>query len=81
MICAILCLASLTTNVDDVSVVVLFMFCKHVLICFNPHTGLTENLLQKQLTDNDEVVEKLFSEVSGLEDFPKLRNPQVDTSV
>ncbi|XP_041800433.1 testis-expressed protein 11 [Chelmon rostratus] len=39
---------------------------------------LTENLLQKQLTDNDEVVEKLFSEVSGLEDFPKLRNPQLE---
>ncbi|XP_056238107.1 testis-expressed protein 11 isoform X4 [Seriola aureovittata] len=33
---------------------------------------LTENLLQKQQTDYDEVIEKLFSEVSGLEDFPKI---------
>ncbi|XP_037636725.1 testis-expressed protein 11 [Sebastes umbrosus] len=39
---------------------------------------LTENLLQKQPTDHDEVIEKLFSEVSGLEDFPKIPNPQLE---
>ncbi|KAI4818716.1 hypothetical protein KUCAC02_004018 [Chaenocephalus aceratus] len=40
--------------------------------------GLTENLLQKQTTDYDQVIEKLFSEVSGLEDFPKIPNPQLE---
>ncbi|KAL3044688.1 hypothetical protein OYC64_013047 [Pagothenia borchgrevinki] len=40
--------------------------------------GLTENLLQKQTTDYDQVIEKLFSEVSGLEDFPKITNPQLE---
>lgn len=44
-------------------------------------TGLTGNLLQKQPTDFDEAIEKLFSEVSGLEDFPKISDPQVDKSV
>ncbi|XP_010784460.1 testis-expressed sequence 11 protein [Notothenia coriiceps] len=40
--------------------------------------GLTENLLQKQRTDYDQVIEKLFSEVSGLEDFPSIPNPQLE---
>ncbi|XP_070769573.1 testis-expressed protein 11 [Enoplosus armatus] len=39
---------------------------------------LTENLLQKQPEDYDEVIEKLFSEVSGLEDFPKILDPQLE---
>ncbi|XP_044061463.1 testis-expressed protein 11 isoform X2 [Siniperca chuatsi] len=39
---------------------------------------LTETLLQKHLTDYDEVIEKLFSEVSGLEDFPKIPDPQLE---
>ncbi|XP_038555989.1 testis-expressed protein 11 isoform X2 [Micropterus salmoides] len=39
---------------------------------------LTENLLQKHLTDYDEVIEKLFSEISGLEDFPKIPDPQLE---
>ncbi|XP_034147604.1 testis-expressed protein 11 isoform X2 [Esox lucius] len=33
---------------------------------------LTEHLLQKQLTNPDEVIEKLFCEISVLEDFPKV---------
>ncbi|XP_071773210.2 testis-expressed protein 11 [Centroberyx gerrardi] len=41
-------------------------------------TCLTENLLKKQQTDYDEVIEKLFSEISGLEDFPKLLDPQLE---
>ncbi|KAF3838575.1 hypothetical protein F7725_010343 [Dissostichus mawsoni] len=40
--------------------------------------GLTDNLLQKQTTEYDQVIEKLFSEVSGLEDFPKIQNPQLE---
>ncbi|XP_018515719.1 testis-expressed protein 11 isoform X2 [Lates calcarifer] len=48
-------------------------------ICFTlEHSGLTENLLQKQHTNYDEVIEKLFSEVSGLEDFPKIPNPEFE---
>ncbi|XP_069027812.1 testis-expressed protein 11 [Embiotoca jacksoni] len=39
---------------------------------------LTEKLLQKQLTDYDEVIDKLFSEVSGLEAFPKIPHPQLE---
>ncbi|XP_034739537.1 testis-expressed protein 11 isoform X1 [Etheostoma cragini] len=39
---------------------------------------LTENLLQRKLTDYDEVIEKLFSEVSCLEDFPKITDPQLE---
>ncbi|XP_076594984.1 testis-expressed protein 11 [Chaetodon auriga] len=39
---------------------------------------LTENLLQKQPIDYDEVIEKLFSEVSGREDFPKILDPQLE---
>ncbi|XP_067374256.1 testis-expressed protein 11 [Channa argus] len=38
---------------------------------------LTESLLQKSLRDCDEVIEKLFSEVSGLEDCPKIPDPQL----
>ncbi|XP_049898404.1 testis-expressed protein 11 [Epinephelus moara] len=40
--------------------------------------GLTENLLQKQSTGYDEVIEKLFSEVSGPEDCPKIPDPQLE---
>ncbi|XP_059202735.1 testis-expressed protein 11 isoform X2 [Centropristis striata] len=40
--------------------------------------SLIENLLQKQSTDYDEVIEKLFSEVSGLEVFPKIPDPQLE---
>ncbi|KAM9356520.1 testis-expressed protein 11 [Symphorus nematophorus] len=40
--------------------------------------GLTENLQLKQLTDYDEVIEKLYSEVSGLENFPKIPDPQLE---
>ncbi|KAM3867286.1 LOW QUALITY PROTEIN: testis-expressed protein 11 [Diretmus argenteus] len=39
---------------------------------------LTENLLQKQQTDYNEVIEKLFSEVSGLEDSTKILDPQIE---
>lgn len=49
------------------------------LFCFYPNKGLTEHLLQKHLTDYEEVIQKLFSEVSGLEEFPKISDPQVDT--
>ncbi|XP_011478279.2 testis-expressed protein 11 isoform X3 [Oryzias latipes] len=38
---------------------------------------LTENLQQKDLTDCDEVIEKLFSEVSGLDSFLKIPDPQI----
>ncbi|TNN64396.1 Testis-expressed sequence 11 protein [Liparis tanakae] len=40
--------------------------------------GLTDNLLHKQPTDYDEVIEKLFSEVSGLKDFPKVPDQQLE---
>ncbi|CAI5652500.1 testis-expressed protein 11 isoform X1 [Oreochromis niloticus] len=40
--------------------------------------SLTELLLQKQLTDYDEVIEKLFSEVPGLEAMPKIPDPQLE---
>ncbi|XP_042348716.1 testis-expressed protein 11 [Plectropomus leopardus] len=39
---------------------------------------LTDSLLQKQPTDYDEVIEKLFSEVSGPEDLPKIPDPQLE---
>ncbi|XP_070818710.1 testis-expressed protein 11 [Chaetodon trifascialis] len=39
---------------------------------------LTENLLQKQPIDYDEAIEKLFSEVSDLDDFPKVLDPQLE---
>ncbi|KAM4621900.1 testis-expressed protein 11 [Polymixia lowei] len=40
--------------------------------------GLTETLLQKQQLDHNEIIEKLFSEISGLEDFPKPLDPQLE---
>uniref|UniRef100_A0A673ACF7 Protein ZIP4 homolog n=1 Tax=Sphaeramia orbicularis TaxID=375764 RepID=A0A673ACF7_9TELE len=43
--------------------------------------GLTENLLQKQLVDNDEVIEEFFSEISSIKDFPKILDPQVFTQL
>ncbi|XP_017263704.1 testis-expressed protein 11 [Kryptolebias marmoratus] len=39
---------------------------------------LTENLLQKQLTDYGEVIEELFSEVSGLDLFTKILDLQLE---
>ncbi|XP_068445351.1 testis-expressed protein 11 [Clinocottus analis] len=39
---------------------------------------LTDNLLHKQPADYDEVIETLFSEVSGLEGFPKIPDPQLE---
>uniref|UniRef100_A0A8D3B093 Protein ZIP4 homolog n=1 Tax=Scophthalmus maximus TaxID=52904 RepID=A0A8D3B093_SCOMX len=39
---------------------------------------LIENLLQKQQADYDEVIETLFSQVSGLEDSPKTPDPQFE---
>ncbi|XP_030595756.1 testis-expressed protein 11 isoform X4 [Archocentrus centrarchus] len=39
---------------------------------------LTELLLQKQLTDYDEMIEKLFSAVPGLEALPKMPDPQLE---
>ena len=50
-------------------------------MCFCSYTGLTENLLQKHQSDYEEVIEKLFSEVSGPEDLPKIPDPQVETCV
>ncbi|KAL6117423.1 tex11 [Pungitius sinensis] len=41
-------------------------------------TCFTENLLHKQSTDYDEVIEKLFSEVSALKGFPKIPDPQLE---
>ncbi|XP_026186381.1 testis-expressed protein 11 [Mastacembelus armatus] len=40
--------------------------------------NLTENLQQKQPADYENVIEKLFSEVSGLEEFPKSPDPQLE---
>ncbi|XP_023142768.1 LOW QUALITY PROTEIN: testis-expressed protein 11 [Amphiprion ocellaris] len=39
---------------------------------------LTEKLQQKQLTDCEEVIEKLFSEVSGPDALPKILDPQLE---
>ncbi|XP_076005392.1 testis-expressed protein 11 [Genypterus blacodes] len=39
---------------------------------------LTETLLQKEQTDFDDVIEKLFSEVSGLEGFPKIQDSELE---
>uniref|UniRef100_UPI0037E95F5D testis-expressed protein 11 n=1 Tax=Semicossyphus pulcher TaxID=241346 RepID=UPI0037E95F5D len=39
---------------------------------------LTERLQQTQQTNYDEVIEKLFSDVSGLEDFPQIPDPQLE---
>ncbi|CAG5989959.1 unnamed protein product [Menidia menidia] len=40
--------------------------------------SLTEKLLQKHFSDYDEVIEKLFSEVSAKETFPKTADPQIE---
>uniref|UniRef100_A0A672HDR7 Protein ZIP4 homolog n=1 Tax=Salarias fasciatus TaxID=181472 RepID=A0A672HDR7_SALFA len=40
--------------------------------------GLTDNLLQNQPEDYDEEIEKIFSEVSDLETFPKIQDPQLE---
>ena len=55
--------------------------CQHVLILFCSHAGLADKLLQKQQADYNEVIEKIFAEVSGLEDHLKILDPQVYTSV
>eukprot|EP00064_Thunnus_orientalis_P006140 superscaffoldBa00000626_g6156 len=39
---------------------------------------LTDKFLQKQQTDYSEVIEKIFSEVSGLEDSTKILDPQLE---
>lgn len=84
VICAIPCQTSLTTVIDELSAAVCCLV--HVLstcpdFFFLTYTGLTENLLQTEPADFDEVIEKLFGEVSALEDFPKITDPQVDLSV
>lgn len=48
---------------------------------FCSYAGLTETLLQKEQTDHDEVIEKLFSEVSCPEGFSGIPAQQVDTGV
>ncbi|KAM7417453.1 hypothetical protein PAMA_017210 [Pampus argenteus] len=40
--------------------------------------GLTDRLLQKQQTDYNEVIENIFSEVSGLEEYSKILDPQLE---
>ncbi|XP_075902690.1 testis-expressed protein 11 [Nelusetta ayraudi] len=40
--------------------------------------SLTGDLLQKQTTDYEEVIENLFSKVRGLEDCPKIPDPQLE---
>lgn len=73
---------SLFTSEDNMSTVTLFVSCQRLfLLTFFKYTGLTELLLQKQLTDYDEVIEKLFSEVPGLEAMPKIPDPQVDKNM
>uniref|UniRef100_A0A3P8X9W7 Protein ZIP4 homolog n=1 Tax=Esox lucius TaxID=8010 RepID=A0A3P8X9W7_ESOLU len=47
-------------------------YYSRAIIWFCAIQGLTEHLLQKQLTNPDEVIEKLFCEISVLEDFPKV---------
>ncbi|KAG8003938.1 Testis-expressed protein 11, partial [Nibea albiflora] len=48
------------------------------VLIFSTYTGLTENLLQREPADFDEVIEKLFCEVSALEDFLKITDPQLE---
>lgn len=50
---------------------------KAVLINIWLSADLTEHLLQKQMTNYDEVIEKLFSEASDLENFPQIQDPVV----
>ncbi|TKS72229.1 Testis-expressed protein 11 [Collichthys lucidus] len=72
-----MCQTSLTTIIDEVSAAVCCLV--HVLsTCPDFYTGLTENLLQTEPADFDEVIEKLFGEVSALEDFPKITDPQLE---
>ncbi|KAM7000011.1 testis-expressed protein 11 [Tautogolabrus adspersus] len=40
--------------------------------------SLTDNLLQIQSSDYEEVIEKLYSEVYGLDDFPKIPDQQLE---
>ncbi|CAB1454019.1 unnamed protein product [Pleuronectes platessa] len=42
--------------------------------------GLVENLLHKQQTSYEDVIEQLFSQVSGLEDSTKIPDPQFEES-
>lgn len=53
----------------------------HVLIWFCSHGGLTGSLMQAQQTEYNEVIEKIFSEVSALEDNTKILDGQVDLSM
>lgn len=57
------------------------VLCQHVSLDLHLPTGLTVELLQKKPADYEEVIEKLFSEVCGLEDCPKIPDPQVDSRV
>ncbi|XP_061756256.1 testis-expressed protein 11 [Nerophis ophidion] len=41
-------------------------------------TSLAESLLQNQQTDSSDVIEKIFSEISGLEDNFKIVDPQLE---
>lgn len=50
---------------------------KAVLINIWLSADLTEHLLQKQMTNYDEVIEKLFSEAGDLENFPQIQDPVV----
>lgn len=43
------------------------------------HAGLTQNLLQKQQTEYETTIEKIFSEVSALEENTKILDPQVES--
>lgn len=43
-------------------------------------SALTGDLLKKQPTDYEEVIEKLFSTVCSLEDGAKIPDPQVDST-
>lgn len=54
---------------------------KAVLINISLLPDLTECLLQKQMTNYDDVIEKLFSEACGLENFPKIPDRKVDVCV
>ncbi|KAM7389917.1 hypothetical protein PAMP_023861 [Pampus punctatissimus] len=46
--------------------------------CVTEVKGLTDRLLQKQQTDYNEAIENIFSEVSGLEEYSKILNPQLE---
>lgn len=55
------------------------VLCQHVSLGLHLPTGLTVELLQKEPAHHEEVIEKLFSEVCGLEDCTKIPDPQVDS--